>query len=47
VVEAGIANLHVAGLELGPAYHEVLPIALVLAFVAVRTLRNGAALRET
>jgi branched-chain amino acid transport system permease protein len=47
VVEAGIANLHVAGLELGPAYHEVLPIALVLAFVAARTLRNGAALRET
>lgn len=47
VVEAGIANLHVAGLQLGPAYHEVLPIALVLAFVAARALLNGATLRET
>ena len=49
VVEAGIANFHVAGLELGPAYHEVLPIAFVLAFVAVRALatEGGATLRET
>ncbi|HET9324261.1 MAG TPA: hypothetical protein VFO03_10300 [Gaiellaceae bacterium] len=49
VVEAAIANLHVAGLELGPAYHEVLPIAFVLVFVAVRALatERGAALRET
>ena len=49
VVEAAIANLHIAGLELGPAYHEVLPIAFVLVFVAVRALatEGGAALRET
>jgi branched-chain amino acid transport system permease protein len=49
VVEAAIANLHVAGLELGPAYHEVLPIAFVLVFVAVRALstEGGAKLRET
>jgi branched-chain amino acid transport system permease protein len=49
VVEAAIANFHVAGLQLGPAYHEVLPIAFVLAFVAVRALatEGGAALRET
>lgn len=49
VVEAGIANVHVAGLQLGPAYHEVLPIALVLVLVAARTLaqRRGAVLRET
>ncbi|HEX2432367.1 MAG TPA: branched-chain amino acid ABC transporter permease [Gaiellaceae bacterium] len=49
VVEAGIANFHVAGLQLGPAYHEVLPIAFVLVFVAVRALaaERGAALRET
>ena len=49
VVEAAIANLHVAGLELGPAYHEVLPIAFVLVFVAVRAMatERGAALRET
>jgi branched-chain amino acid transport system permease protein len=49
VVEAGIANFHVAGLQLGPAYHEVLPIAFVLVFVAVRALASegGAALRET
>jgi branched-chain amino acid transport system permease protein len=49
VVEAGIANFHVAGLQLGPAYHEVLPIAFVLVFVAVRALatEGGAALRET
>jgi branched-chain amino acid transport system permease protein len=49
VVEAGIANFHVAGIQLGPAYHEVLPIAFVLVFVAVRALatEGGAALRET
>jgi branched-chain amino acid transport system permease protein len=49
VVEAGIANFHVAGLQLGPAYHELLPIAFVLVFVAVRALatEGGAALRET
>jgi branched-chain amino acid transport system permease protein len=49
IVEAGIANVHVAGLQLGPAYHEVLPIAFVLVFVAVRALatRGGIALRET
>jgi branched-chain amino acid transport system permease protein len=47
VVEAGIANLHVAGLQLGPAYHEVLPIAFVLVFLAARALVGGAALRET
>jgi branched-chain amino acid transport system permease protein len=49
VVEAGIANFHLAGLELGPAYHEVLPIAFVLVFVAMRALatEGGAALRET
>jgi branched-chain amino acid transport system permease protein len=49
VVEAAIANFHVAGLQLGPAYHEVLPIAFVLVFVAVRALatEGGAALRET
>jgi branched-chain amino acid transport system permease protein len=49
VVEAAIANFHVAGLQLGPAYHGVLPIAFVLVFVAVRALatEGGAALRET
>jgi len=49
VVEAGIANFHVAGLQLGPAYHEVLPIAFVLVLVAVRALRTqgGVTLRET
>lgn len=48
VVEAAIANVHVAGLQLGPAYHEVLPIAFVLVFVAVRALagRRGLELRE-
>jgi branched-chain amino acid transport system permease protein len=49
VVEAGIANFHVAGLQLGPAYHEVLPIAFVLVFVALRALatQGNATLRET
>ena len=37
------------GLRLGPAYHEVLPIAFVLVYVAVRAFATdrGAALRET
>jgi branched-chain amino acid transport system permease protein len=49
VVEAGIANFHVAGFQLGPAYHEVLPIAFVLVYMAVRALASegGATLRET
>lgn len=49
VVEAGIANFHLAGFELGPAYHEILPIAFVLVYVAVRAVATdrGAALRET
>jgi len=38
VVESGIANLHVGDYELGPPYREVLPIALVLVFVAARAL---------
>jgi branched-chain amino acid transport system permease protein len=38
VVESAIANFHVAGLQLGPGYHEILPIALVLAVVAARAL---------
>ena len=36
VVEAAIAGLRVAGLELGPEYREVLPLALALAWVATR-----------
>jgi branched-chain amino acid transport system permease protein len=38
VLESAIANFHVGGLQLGPAYHEFVPIALVLAFVAARAL---------
>jgi branched-subunit amino acid ABC-type transport system permease component len=36
VVEATIANAHVGSLELGPSYREVLPLAAVLLFVALR-----------
>jgi branched-chain amino acid transport system permease protein len=38
IAESAIANFHVAGLQLGPGYHEILPIALVLAVVAARAL---------
>jgi branched-chain amino acid transport system permease protein len=38
VVESGLANFHAAGFELGPAYHEVVPIAIVLLLVAGRAL---------
>jgi branched-chain amino acid transport system permease protein len=41
VVESGIANFHAAGFELGPAYHEVVPIAIVLLFVAARALSGA------
>src|SRR6266540_424169 len=34
--EATIANAHVGSLELGPSYRTVLPLALVLLFVALR-----------
>jgi branched-chain amino acid transport system permease protein len=36
VAEAGIASLHVGDLDLGPAYREVAPIAVVLAVVGLR-----------
>jgi branched-subunit amino acid ABC-type transport system permease component len=36
VAESGVANLHVGRLELGPAYREVLPLAVVLLLVALR-----------
>jgi branched-chain amino acid transport system permease protein len=38
VVESGLANFHAGGFELGPAYHEVVPIAIVLLLVAGRAL---------
>jgi branched-chain amino acid transport system permease protein len=41
VVESGIANFHAAGFELGPAYHEVVPVAIVLLFVAARALSGA------
>jgi branched-chain amino acid transport system permease protein len=48
VVESAIANVHAGGFELGPSYREVLPIAIVLAVVAVRALatERRAAVRE-
>lgn len=36
VVEAAIGSLSVAGVELGPEYREVIPLALVLVLLAVR-----------
>jgi len=36
VGEATIANAHIGSLELGPAYRTVVPLALVLLFVALR-----------
>jgi branched-chain amino acid transport system permease protein len=35
LLEAAIANIHLAGLELGPAYSQVIPMALVLAMLAL------------
>ena len=40
VAEAAIAGLTVAGYELGPQYREVLPLAAVLLFVALRPARE-------
>jgi branched-subunit amino acid ABC-type transport system permease component len=36
VIEATIANAHIGSLELGPAYREVIPLVLVLVWVALR-----------
>jgi branched-chain amino acid transport system permease protein len=36
VVEATIANAHIGSLELGPSYRELIPLAAVLVYVAVR-----------
>jgi hypothetical protein len=35
-MEATIANAHIGSLELGAAYREVIPLALVLVWVALR-----------
>lgn len=40
VAEAAISSLNVFGLELGPEYREVLPIAFVLVLIAVRSARR-------
>jgi hypothetical protein len=44
LAEAAIANVHVAGWELGPAYSVVIPLALILLYVALRP--PGEALEE-
>ena len=43
VVESGLANFHAAGFELGPAYHEVVRIAIVLLLVAGRAFVDTSA----
>jgi branched-chain amino acid transport system permease protein len=45
VVEAAIANVHLGGWQLGPAYAEVLPILFVLLLISARP--SAAALGET
>jgi branched-chain amino acid transport system permease protein len=46
LLEAAIANVHVGGLELGPAWSEVLPIALVLCLLAAWPPRDAVEVRE-
>jgi branched-chain amino acid transport system permease protein len=46
VVEAGIANIHVGGWELGPAYREVLPLAFVLLLISIWPSREALEERE-
>jgi branched-subunit amino acid ABC-type transport system permease component len=41
LLEAAIANIHLGGFELGPAYSAVIPMALVLAFLALRPPREA------
>jgi branched-chain amino acid transport system permease protein len=41
LLEAAIANVHLGGFELGPAYSAVIPMALVLAFLALRPPREA------
>jgi branched-chain amino acid transport system permease protein len=40
LVETALANLDIGFLELGPAYRDVLPIALILVFMAFRPIRD-------
>ena len=46
VVEASIANIHVAGWQLGPSYREVLPIAFVLLLISLWPSREALEERE-
>jgi branched-chain amino acid transport system permease protein len=46
VVEASIANIHVAGWQLGPSYREVLPLAFVLLLISLWPSREALEERE-
>jgi branched-chain amino acid transport system permease protein len=46
VVEAGIANIHLGGWQLGPAYREVLPLAFVLLLISAWPSREALEERE-
>jgi len=46
VVEAAIANVHLGGWQLGPAYREVLPLLFVLLFISVWPSREALEERE-
>jgi branched-chain amino acid transport system permease protein len=46
VVEAAIANVHLGGWELGPAYREVLPILFVLLLISLWPSREALEDRE-
>ena len=46
VVEAAIANVHLGGWELGPAYREVLPILFVLLLISLWPSREALEERE-
>jgi branched-chain amino acid transport system permease protein len=46
VAESAIANVHIGGVELGPSYREVLPIAIVLLLIALRPQLEAVEERE-
>jgi branched-chain amino acid transport system permease protein len=46
LVEAGIANVHLGGSQLGPSYREVLPLAFVLLLISLWPSREAVEERE-
>ena len=43
LIEAAVSTFHLGGIRLGPAYRDIVPLALAIMVIAVRRLREPVA----